>query len=109
MESESAQSPHRMIALATRQALVEDARRARTGLAGGGTLTLVGMCIAGLTWQGQLGLILTLLAGGIGLVLGCFGLAYIGRAAYTIRAVKRRVRELDILALPPARVLVRPR
>src|SRR5688572_13478502 len=98
-------SRERVIVEATRQALLEDIRRARGRIVAGMLLMLLGSGIATGGWQLSPGLVTLLVWGGVGLTLIPFGLAVVARAAYTISVSRRRLRELDErTALPVARV-----
>jgi hypothetical protein len=100
----SGESRARMIAQATRQALVADIRRARATIPAGLALLAVGGGLVGGVAYARPGLVGALLVGGVGLFTIPFGLAVIVRAAGTMVTARRKIRELDGF-LPTARVL----
>jgi hypothetical protein len=107
MESTAAESRDRLIVQAKRKALIDDVRRARRSLPSGIVLVAVG---AGITAAGlilPLGPFPMMAVSLFGLAVVPFGVAILGRAAYTITSAPRKIRELDTLALAPARVVSR--
>ena len=104
-EPSTGESRDRMITQATRQALVQDIQRARANIPAGGAMVLAGIAIVTVVWQTGLGLVASVLGGGIGLIVIPLGLAVLGRAAATITTSKRKIRELDARMLPAARVV----
>jgi hypothetical protein len=98
-------SRDRVIVEATRRALLDDIRRARTNSVLGVLLVLLGCGIAFGSWTMPIGYPAMFVCGGIGLTLIPSGVAVLARSAYTISASWRRLRELEErTALPVARV-----
>jgi hypothetical protein len=93
-----------MITEATRQALIQDALRARNNIPFGVGLMLAGAAIAAVFWKVWLGLVLTILFGGAGLMMIPFGIAVLAQSARTISTSRRGVRELEASSLPVARI-----
>lgn len=105
MDATAAESRERMITQATRQALMADARRARSNIPYGAGLMIAGMAVAGIFWQAALGLVITILGAGIGLMMIPFGIAVLAQSTRTITTSRRQLRELDAAtSLPPARI-----
>ena len=95
----------RVIVAATRRALVDDLRRARSNGVLGVLLALLGCGVAFGAWTLPIGFPSMVVCGGVGLMLIPCGLAVLARAVYTISTSWRRLRELDArTALPVARV-----
>jgi hypothetical protein len=104
-EDAAGESRNRMIAQATRQALVQDIARARANIPAGAALVLAGIALVICVWQLGLGLVASVLGGGIGLIVIPLGLAVLGKAAGTIGTSRKKIRELDERMLPSARVV----
>ena len=95
----------RLILAAKRKALVDGARRARLAIPAGIVVSARGLVLA-YVFRTH-GLLISILLGGVGLVLLPLGIAIAARAVATIGAARRQIRELDASAIPPARVVVR--
>jgi len=94
-----------VIVAATRRALVDDLRRARSSALLGVLLALLGCGVAVGAWVLPLGFTSLVVCGGVGLMLIPCGLAILARAVYMIASSWRRLRALDArTALPVARV-----
>lgn len=103
---EAGESRNRMITEATRQALIQEARRARRNLPLGVALVLVGAAIATAVWKvtaGHVPGVVTIIGGGTGLMMIPFGIAVLAQSARTISTSRRGVRELEA-SLPVARI-----
>jgi hypothetical protein len=99
------ESRDRMIAQAMRQSLVQDIERANKTIPAAAAVMLTGMLIVIVVWIYTPGLVLTVLGGGIGMILIPMGIALLGKALAAIRTSKRKIRELDTRQLPSARVV----
>jgi hypothetical protein len=95
----------RVITVATRHALREDLRRARSHSVIGVLVAALGAGIALGAWTLPIGFPAMVVCGGIGLTLIPGGLAALARGAYAAVTAWRRIRELDErTGLPVARV-----
>ncbi|MEJ7602389.1 MAG: hypothetical protein WKG01_31130 [Kofleriaceae bacterium] len=95
----------RLILAAKRKALVDGARRARLAIPAGVLFSISGLALAYLVRR--YGLLLSILVGGVGLVMLPLGIAIVARAVTTIGTARKQVRALDASAIPAARVVVR--
>ena len=100
----AAESQSHVIAQAMRQSLVADAKRARANVPGGIALVVIGgaMVATVLLFMSEPQLLVLVLGVGIGTIMGCFGLAVLGRSWATIASSRKKIRELE---LPRARVV----
>ena len=105
MGSDDGVSRDRVIVEATRRAMLDEIRRARTNAVMGALLILLGGAIAVGAWAVPLGYPTLLVCGLLGMMLVPAGIAILARSAYSISASWRRLRELEArTALPVARV-----
>jgi hypothetical protein len=102
------ESRDRLIREATRKELVDGARRSRVNIPIGIAVVLAGAAIAYYAVQTSMfGPALNVFLAGFGLVMVPLGIAVVARAIITIGVAHRRVREIDALALPAARIVRR--
>ena len=95
----------RIVAQATRQAVVDDVRRARRSTLAGGVGVGVGVGLAALGWLIPDWTGWAVSVAGIGVCVALFGVLRIARALGTWFVATRRLRGIDARALPSARIL----